>query len=61
MQTIMRDICQKDLFRNDLYDGYQIFYNKFSSHRHMIKERPRIRFDGLYINKMHYVRKGLNY
>ena len=24
----------------------------------MIKERPRIRFDGVYVNKMHYVRYG---
>lgn len=26
----------------------------------MLKERPRIRFDGIYICKMHYVRFGLS-
>ena len=56
----MRDIVQDDIFPQKNYSGFQSYYKQFNNWRHMIKDRPRIRFDGLYICKMHYMRYGVS-
>ena len=55
----MAEVCQRDLWPRYIAQSSQSFLKSYKSWRHMMKERPRIRFDGVYINKMHYVRHGM--
>ena len=41
--------------------GSKNYFEKFDNWRDMLKFRPKLRFDGLYICKFHYVRYGLSY
>ena len=59
MQKILRDLCQNDLWPRYIAQSSQTFLQQFKSWRHMIKIRPRIRFDGVYIKKIHYIRYGM--
>lgn len=58
MFKIMREVCLQDLWPAKLSLNTASFVKQFSSFRDMIKSRPFVRFDGVYVNKMHYVRYG---
>lgn len=59
MLQIMQDVCQRDLWPRYIAQASKTFLSNYNNWRHMMKERPFIRFDGVYVNKMHYVRYGL--
>ena len=54
---VMQELCQ-ELWPVKLYPTTELYLSKFINFRHMLKNRPRIRFDGIYTCKFHYVRPG---
>ena len=58
MQEILKNICYYDIWPKSIAMGTKSFFNQFDSWRNMLKFRPKLRFDGLYICKFHYVRYG---
>ena len=60
MQKILQEVCQRDLWPRYIAQSSKSFLSNYINWRNMIKFRPRIRFDGVYISKMHYVRYGMH-
>lgn len=60
MSSIYQSICTDELFKPHVYPGTQAYLSTFGNWRSMIKLRPRIRCDGVYICKIIYVRYGLS-
>lgn len=59
MLATYKQVCQ-EVWKNQVYLGTKDFFKGFDSWRHMVVQRPRIRYDGIYICQMHYVRLGLS-
>ena len=60
MHNIYQSICMDELFQPTVYPGTQAYLSTFGNWRNMIKLRPRIRCDGVYICKFLYMRFGLS-
>lgn len=58
-QKIMKNICY-ELWPTHNVSAQEGYLNSFKNWRNMIKDRPRIRCDGLYICKLHYVKRGFH-
>lgn len=51
-------LCQRDLWPRQMAQASGLFLKQYKNYMHMMKKRPRIRFDGVYICKIHYVKRG---
>ena len=54
----MEYIATNDFFPAKSHIATDVYLSTFANWRGMLKRRPRIRFDGIYILKSHYVRYG---
>ena len=59
MQKTLKSICINEVWPQEIFLGSLSYFNQFSNWRIMLKQRPMLRFDGIYTCKMHYVRFGM--
>lgn len=57
--SLMKKLCFF-IWHKELYTAQQSYYSKFSNWRDMMKMRPFVKFDGIYVCKMMYRRTGLS-
>ena len=55
---MMKKIAMEDFFVQPSHQASSVYLSRFPNLRSMLKKRPRVRFDGIYILKHHYVRSG---
>ncbi len=56
-RKLLRDLC-KQLWSHENYAITRKYLRAFDCSEDMLRRRMRIRFDGLYVCKMHYVKFG---
>jgi len=59
MNQLMKNYCFS-IWPAKICTGNRKFLESFQSYRNMLQHRPKVRFDGIYMCKMIYYRKGIS-